>query len=436
MGTTWCYIVNMRGLSLACVILCVGLVFGQDSTESSPEDNVTTSSPATSTTEAPVVIVKQVNEINEDGSYTVGYEASDGSFRLETKDAEGNVEGKYGVVDENGEIKIVEYSANNSTGFQSDLQVPVPETPEGGAPVQQADPAFELEKQRHAAVLAFQKAVIEKQQLIAQKNDASAQRQAFANNRQGPRRPVFNAANFDPNRPASQQFNTQNFNQDFRDFQQRQQFAQQQPQQFAKQQPSQFSTQFNQNQQFAQNPQQFAPQQPQPAQQFVPRQQQQFAPQQQQQFAPQQQFAQQPQQFAQQPQQFAQQQQQQFAPQQPQQTPLSELTREQIALQGFSRDDDQDGQIDPLPAHLQPQQQPAFQPQQPQQRPQFFQQQPQQQQPQFFQQPQQQQFAPQPQQPQQFAPQQQSFRTPQPVAPRPVGQQQQPQLTQAQLQQL
>merc|ERR1712111_328989 len=304
MGTTWCYFVNMRGLSLACVILCAGLVLGQDSTESSPEDNVTTSSPvpSTTTTEAPVVIVKQVNEINEDGSYTVGYEASDGSFRLETKDAEGNVEGKYGVVDENGEIKIVEYSANNSTGFQSDLEIPVPEAPEGGAaPVQQADPAFELEKQRHAAVLAFQKAVIEEQQLIAQKNDASAQRQNFANNRQGPRRPVFNAANFNPNRPASQQFNTQNFNQDFRDFQQRQQFAQQQPQQFAQQQPSQFNTQFNQNQQFAQNPQQFAHQP------------QQFAPQQQQQ-------------FAQQPQQFAPQQQQQFGPQQPQQIPLSQLT--------------------------------------------------------------------------------------------------------------
>merc|ERR1712029_1211742 len=100
--------------------------------------------------------------------------------------------------------------------------------------------------------------------------------------RQGPRRPVFNAANFNPNRPASQQVNTQNFNQDFRDFQQRQQFAQQQPQQFA----------------------------------------------------PQQQFAQQPQQFAQQPQQFAPQQQQQFAPQQPQRIPLSQLTREDIALQG------------------------------------------------------------------------------------------------------
>ena len=49
----------------------------------------------------------------------------------------------------------------------------------------QADPAFELEKQRHEAVLAFQKSVIEKQQRIAAQNDASAQRQAFANNSTG-----------------------------------------------------------------------------------------------------------------------------------------------------------------------------------------------------------------------------------------------------------
>ena len=77
-------------------------MFSQETTESSSssEDvavttvsSASTTNDATSTTEAPVVIVKQVNEINEDGSYTVGYEASDGSFRLETKDAEGNVEG-------------------------------------------------------------------------------------------------------------------------------------------------------------------------------------------------------------------------------------------------------------------------------------------------------------------------------------------------------
>merc|ERR1711981_928230 len=225
MGNIQLWLSNMRGLSLACLVLLAGLVVAQETTETSTERDAaetTTQTPASSpptttttsstTTEAPVVI-----EINEDGSYTVGYEASDGSFRLETKDAEGNVEGKYGFL-ENGEIKIVEYSANNSTGFQSDLELAqVNPLTEAEAAPQQADPAFELEKKRHEAVIAFQKAVVEKQQQIAQKNDASAQRQNFANTRQGARRPVFNAANFNPSRPASEQFNTGNFNQDFRD---------------------------------------------------------------------------------------------------------------------------------------------------------------------------------------------------------------------------
>merc|ERR1739844_472566 len=249
-------------------------------TETTEAPPATVSSVPTSTTEHPVVILKQVNEINEDGSYTVGYEASDGTFRLETKDAEGNVEGKYGFLDENGEIKIVEYSANNSTGFTSDLELSqVNALTEVEAAPQQADPAFELEKKRHEAVIAFQKAVVEKQQKIAQQNDASAQRQNFANARQGARRPVFNAANFQ---------------QDFRDFQQQQQQPNQFQAQFQQnQQFAQNPQQFQQNQQFAQNPQQFQqprqfspqPQQPNPAFQFQQRPQQQ-----QQQFAPQQQF--------------------------------------------------------------------------------------------------------------------------------------------------
>merc|ERR1712223_911821 len=312
MGNIHLSLSNMRGLSLACLVLLAGLVVAQDTTETSSERDTTriptsTTTPSTTTTttstttEDPVVIVKQVNEINEDGSYTGGYEASDGSFRLETKDAEGNVEGKYGFLDENGEIKIVEYSANNSTGFQSDLELAqVNPLTEAEAAPQQADPAFELEKKRHEAVIAFQKAVVEKQQQIAQKNDASAQRQNFANTRQGARRPVFNAANFNPSRPASEQFNTGNFNQDFRDFQQQQRPNQFQAQFQQNQQFAQNPQQFQQNQQFAQNPQQFQqprqfspqPQQPNPAFQFQQR------PQEEQQFAPQQQFAQQPQQFA------------------------------------------------------------------------------------------------------------------------------------------
>ncbi len=50
--------------------------------------------PAGTTTPAPVVIVKQVNDIHEDGSYTVGFEAADGTFKMETRDAEGNVVGE------------------------------------------------------------------------------------------------------------------------------------------------------------------------------------------------------------------------------------------------------------------------------------------------------------------------------------------------------
>ena len=108
----------MRGLSLACLFLLAGSAVSQETTESSVEEVAATTILATTTApvttsrpeqeiveqveedeviedeDLPVVIIKQINEINEDGSYTVGYEASDGSLKLETKDAEGNVVGK------------------------------------------------------------------------------------------------------------------------------------------------------------------------------------------------------------------------------------------------------------------------------------------------------------------------------------------------------
>ncbi|ETN64368.1 Cuticular protein 97Ea [Anopheles darlingi] len=42
---------------------------------------------------------------------------ADGSFKIETKLATGEVKGKYGYVDENGKVKVVEYGANKY-GFQ------------------------------------------------------------------------------------------------------------------------------------------------------------------------------------------------------------------------------------------------------------------------------------------------------------------------------
>lgn len=65
----------------------------------------------------PIAILKQINRHNEDGSYTYGYEGADGSFKIETKLATGEVKGKYGYVDETGKVRIVEYGANKY-GFQ------------------------------------------------------------------------------------------------------------------------------------------------------------------------------------------------------------------------------------------------------------------------------------------------------------------------------
>jgi len=295
----------MRGLCLACVVLCSGLVVSQDIAES--------------TTIPPVEIVKQVNEINEDGSYTVGYEASDGTFKLETRDTDGNVEGKYGFIDDNGEIKIVEYSSNNSTGFSTSLTGPLDNSVPPAQPTL-ADPAFALEQKRHEAVLAHQKVVVARQQQIALQREQEAQRQASVSQPAIPQ-----GFNFNQQQPFAGQFNQQNFQQfqQPKQFQQPQQF-QQQPQSFVPQQFSQlprqqvqqpFGQQGFQGQQpaFQQAPQ-FRPAQPQapqlsqaqlnqlfarsnpaqqqfaPQQQFVPQQQQQFAFQQQQ-FAPQSQFA-------------------------------------------------------------------------------------------------------------------------------------------------
>ncbi|XP_055851372.1 proline-rich proteoglycan 2 isoform X2 [Episyrphus balteatus] len=66
---------------------------------------------------APVAILKQINRHNEDGSYTYGYEGADGSFKIETKLATGEVKGKYGYVEESGKVRVVEYGANKY-GFQ------------------------------------------------------------------------------------------------------------------------------------------------------------------------------------------------------------------------------------------------------------------------------------------------------------------------------
>ncbi|CAO1432649.1 unnamed protein product [Diamesa serratosioi] len=61
-------------------------------------------------------IVKQIRRVNADGTYTLGFETDDGSFKIETRDVMGNVkQGTYGYIDENGDVKRVLYSTNNET---------------------------------------------------------------------------------------------------------------------------------------------------------------------------------------------------------------------------------------------------------------------------------------------------------------------------------
>lgn len=72
-------------------------------------------------------IVKQIRRVNSDGSYTVGYEADDGTFKIESRDVLGNIKGTYGFVDQNGEIKRVSYTANNDTSGLKSTSPPTEE---------------------------------------------------------------------------------------------------------------------------------------------------------------------------------------------------------------------------------------------------------------------------------------------------------------------
>lgn len=67
----------------------------------------------------PVPILKQINRVNDDGSYTYGFEAADGTFKVETRDNLGNVKGKYGYVDETGQLRTIEYAAGSPSGFEA-----------------------------------------------------------------------------------------------------------------------------------------------------------------------------------------------------------------------------------------------------------------------------------------------------------------------------
>jgi len=86
--------------------------------------------PATPST-TPVPILRYVDNQNIDGSYTYGYEAADGTYKLETRFVDGRVKGKYGYYDPEGVLREASYGAEAGRGFEpeiSGLELPPPVT--------------------------------------------------------------------------------------------------------------------------------------------------------------------------------------------------------------------------------------------------------------------------------------------------------------------
>merc|ERR1712244_43928 len=95
-------------------------------------------------TTPPVPILRQIQERNPDGSYTYGYESGDGTYKIETRYATGEVKGKYGYYDDTGLFREVEYGAEPEKGFMPEgegLTFVAPEAPATpSAPVVTAAP--------------------------------------------------------------------------------------------------------------------------------------------------------------------------------------------------------------------------------------------------------------------------------------------------------
>ena len=71
----------------------------------------------TKETTTPIPILRYIDTQNPDGSYTYGYESGDGTYKIETRYATGEVKGKYGYFDDTGLLREVEYGATPTGGF-------------------------------------------------------------------------------------------------------------------------------------------------------------------------------------------------------------------------------------------------------------------------------------------------------------------------------
>jgi hypothetical protein len=102
---------------LACIVASVSLA----QSSSGRIDNLSLNFNLDSTIEEekPVIpILRFIDTQNPDGSYTYGYESGDGTYKIETRAANGEVQGKYGYYDPTGELREVSYGAGANRGFE------------------------------------------------------------------------------------------------------------------------------------------------------------------------------------------------------------------------------------------------------------------------------------------------------------------------------
>merc|ERR1711973_1029889 len=72
---------------------------------------------STISTTTPIPILKFIDQHNNDGSYTYGFQSADGTYKIETRLTTGEVKGKYGYIDANGNLKETTYGADTGKGF-------------------------------------------------------------------------------------------------------------------------------------------------------------------------------------------------------------------------------------------------------------------------------------------------------------------------------
>merc|ERR1712095_215344 len=78
--------------------------------------------PSLTPTTTPVPILRYIDNQNTDGSYTYGFEGADGTYKMETRLADGRVKGKYGYIDPEGVLREASYGAEAGRGFEPEIQ--------------------------------------------------------------------------------------------------------------------------------------------------------------------------------------------------------------------------------------------------------------------------------------------------------------------------